>query len=216
MAVCKNCGKKGLFIKLNSEGLCKKCANTAVIFTFSASFRSYDVPVYQHSSGELQPTSIESWNGFVSPSGGFVDFTIYQVKGKNPDTKRINTKRVEAFSEEEAVDYVKSKFGLNEPFTISILESDPPTDNQIFYAQSLLMKIPEGICKTDMSALIDRIKDEDESPASFKTMRAAFLAKLKISRYHGEKALYRIAMNSSSNQYSAFLKYLKSDDLNEC
>ena len=54
-------------------------------FSVSVSFSTQSVEVCQKTVGELQPIPLEFLNGYISPSGGYINYAIYKVKGINSD-----------------------------------------------------------------------------------------------------------------------------------
>ncbi|MGN0444198.1 MAG: hypothetical protein ACI4F5_06260 [Acutalibacteraceae bacterium] len=142
----------------------------------------------QKTKGILQPFPIEYIDGFVSASGGFVNYNRYEVFGINDKTNRRNKKVFECFDESEAVDYAK-KAGLTEPFEVVAVPHKPPTERQIEYALGLGITIPEGACMHDVSALISRVVDDDENVADRYTVANAVKKKIFLSRYSGRKII---------------------------
>ena len=105
--------------------------------------------------------------GYVSPSGGYQNWSLYKVQGKNPETGRRNTKRFEARDEESAVEMAR-KSGLVEPFTFSVDPHDPPTERQVEYLKSWGVAPPAGCSKHDISAILSRFEDSDDVISSRK------------------------------------------------
>ena len=174
-------------------------------FEISTELNSYDVEIRQKSKGLLPAIPIEAWGGYESPSGGFVNFGRFQVSGKNPSTKRKNKRTYEARDIESACELAK-KSGLVEPFDVVVLPSREPTEGQLDYARSLGAILPEGACFLDVSAIISRITDDDESAASEKLAHYADEFGIQFSRYHGRKAIMNIAKSKLSvTEYSKFL-----------
>jgi hypothetical protein len=137
--------------------------------------------------GMFTPASI---GGYVSPSGGFVNYVRYSVKGKCVKTGKNKKYHYEAMSEAEAQAKAKED-GLTEPFKVQIEKMAPPSDSQLSYARSLDAVIPEGACKRDVTAILSRITEEDESPdpglVSF-----AHAYGVCFSRFIGKNELFRM------------------------
>lgn len=171
----------------------------------TTSFSSHYVDIRQKTKGALEPTPICAWDGYVSPSGGYVNYGYYQVVGKNPTTNRKNKRTYEAKNEENARKCAEDA-GLVEPFEISVLPAPSPTDAQLSYAKDLGATIPEGACKADVSAIISRITDEDETPASENLSRKANEFGIKFSRYHGRKAILNLARDLPAKMYGEILR----------
>ena len=161
-----------------------------ISISVTASVRSYDLPVKEtpkRAIGVLTPASI---GGYVSPSGGFVNYVRYSVKGKCVKTGKNKKYHYEAMSEVEAQAKAKED-GLTDPFTVQIEKMAPPSDSQLSYARSLDAVIPEGACKRDVTAILSRITEEDESPdpglVSF-----AHAYGVCFSRFIGKNELFRM------------------------
>lgn len=194
----------GFFSKL--FGVKQASPQTPIIgkLEISTSFSSHYVEVRQKTPGTLQPAPLDAWDGYVSPSGGFIDYGVFQVIGKNPETKRKN-KRTYRVRDKDAACKKAEENGLVGPFEITVLPADPPTEGQLAYAKDLGASIPDGACKTDVSAIISRITDDDESPASEELARAAFQKGINISRYHGRTEIMNIAKALPLMEYTDFL-----------
>ena len=125
----------------------------------TATIHAQTVEVKQRTRGELPLAEI---GGYVSPSGGFVNYGRFCVTGMNSSTGRKNTKRYEAQTEADAR-AAAADDGLVEPMTVQVEPQIPPTDRQMDYALELEAMLPDGVCKEDVSAIISRITDEDEA-----------------------------------------------------
>lgn len=149
------------------------------------SISRYGIP--KRAKGMFTPASI---GGYVSPSGGFVNYVRYSVKGKCVKTGKNKKYHYEAMSEVEAQAKAKED-GLTDPFTVQIEKMAPPSDSQLSYARSLDAVIPEGACKRDVTAILSRITEEDESPdpglVSF-----AHAYGVCFSRFIGKNELFRM------------------------
>jgi len=170
-------------------------------FTVSTSFTSRYVDVYQRTRGQLPAIPVSAWDGYVSPSGGFMNYGCYDIKGKNKETGRRSSRYIEARTEEEACKRAEEK-GLIGPYTVSICPFASPSDAQISYAHSLGATIPEGACSLDVSAIITRIEGNDEYPVSVEVAHQAHLHGLKFSLYTGQSVIRRLALDLPASQYS--------------
>ena len=171
----------------------------------SVTLTSRYVEVKQRTKGLLPSIPIAVLDGYISPSGGFVNYARFQVIGINPSTKRKNKRIYEVRFEEDARKCAENE-GLIEPFEITVLPSVPPSERQLEYAKVLEACIPDGACSLDVSAIISRITDNDEKPASAKLVRQAHIRGLKFSRYHGKAAIMSIAKaNLSVVEYGDFI-----------
>ena len=167
--------------------------------TVEWSYSVKNIEVKQKSDSPLQPFSADAWDGYQSPSGGYVNFGTYQVTGINPKTNRKNKRKFEVLDEEKAIQMmIESGFGP--PFDVSILPSREPTEAQIDYALDLGIAVPEDACFLDVSALISRVTDDDEEVASEALAAKAHEYGLKFSRYHGRATILRLASDLTYKQ----------------
>ncbi len=180
----------------------------SITFSVKTSYSSYYEDVRQKTEGVLQPFSANAWNGYVSPSGGFINYARYQVVGINPKTNRKNKRVYEEPTESWAILRAKQN-GLIEPFEVVAIPSAEPTERQLDYAKDLGITVPEGACKHDVSALISRVTNEDEQPADESIAMVANRFKIKLSRYSGNKAILEAASNLPKNEYKEFKDELK-------
>lgn len=158
-------------------------------FAVMASVRSYDRSLNEmpkRVKGMLIPVSM---GGYISPSGGFVNYIRYSIKGKCAKTGKNKKYYYEAMSDAEAQAKAKED-GLSEPFIVQIEKMPPPSDSQLSYARSLDAVIPEGACKRDVTAILNRITDEDESPDAG-LARFAHAYGVCFSRFIGKNELLR-------------------------
>lgn len=153
--------------------------------TIAATIQTQTVEVKQQTRGELPLADI---GGYVSPSGGFVNYGRFCVAGTNSSTGRKNTKRYEVQTESDARAAAAAD-GLVDPLTVQVEQQIPPTDRQMDYALELEAMIPDGVCKDDVSAIISRITDEDEEAPDPGLSRYAHACGVKFSRFVGAKAL---------------------------
>lgn len=160
---------------------------------------------HQKKDGPLEPVSPDAIGGYVSPSGGYINYARFQVTGIKPSTKRRNTRIYETFHEEDALNQARAE-GFVEPFEVKVLPAEPPSDRQLSYARSLGATIPEGACKQDVSAIIDRIVDEEEDPVGEKFAKVANDCGVKFSRYHGRAQIMNLATSLPPEEYSKFLR----------
>lgn len=153
--------------------------------TITATIQTQTVEVKQQTRGELPLADI---GGYVSPSGGFVNYGRFCVAGTNSSTGRKNTKRYEVQTEDDARAAAAAD-GIVDPLTVQVEQQIPPTDRQMDYALELEAMIPDGVCKDDVSAIISRITDEDEEAPDPGLSRYAHACGVKFSRFVGAKAL---------------------------
>ena len=153
--------------------------------TITATIQTQTVEVKQQTRGELPLADI---GGYVSPSGGFVNYGRFCVAGTNSSTGRKNTKRYDVQTEGDAR-VAAAADGLVDPLTVQVEQQIPPTDRQMDYALELEAMIPDGVCKDDVSAIISRITNEDEEAPDPGLSRYAHACGVKFSRFVGAKAL---------------------------
>lgn len=94
-------------------------------------------------------------NYLFTPEARFI------VRGTNPATNRRNKRTYNAGSEVEAIQMAEAD-GLAGPFEITVEPEDVATERQLAYAKDLGLRIPQGACKTDVSALITRAEENDK------------------------------------------------------
>lgn len=187
----------------------QQSTNGGISIQSSVTLTSRYVEVRQKTKGLLPAISLDVLDGYISPSGGFVNYARFQVIGINPSTNRKNKRVYEVRIEEDARKCAESE-GLVEPFEITVLPSVPPSERQLEYAKVLEACIPDGACSLDVSAIISRITDNDENPVSNKVACQAQKYGLKFSRYHGRAAILKIAEASLSViEYSNFVLSLR-------
>ena len=101
-------------------------------------------------------------DGYISPSGGFVNWATYEVSGKNISTNRKNKRRYNAKTEANAIKQAEAD-GLAGPFDIVAIKHDDPTEKQLQYLQSWGVSVPVGANKFDVSTILSRLEDESET-----------------------------------------------------
>lgn len=153
--------------------------------TVSVKIERREVEVKQRAPGELAMADV---GGYVSPSGGFINFGLYKIAGVNPTTGRKNTKKYEAQTEQAARELATAD-GLAEPMTVTVEPAKPVTERQMEYALDLKAAIPDGCCGDDVSAIIARITDEDEEAPDPGLSKYAHACGVRFSRFIGAGAL---------------------------
>ncbi len=91
----------------------------------------------------------------------------YTIHGVNAKTARKNKRTYVVKNEKEAFEKAMQD-GLVAPFEIvSILEVElpAPTERQLEYAHDVGIKLPNGACRADISALLTRYEEYDTEPA---------------------------------------------------
>lgn len=203
--------EKSLCLTADLKNREKKLAREVVSnieLTIEHSFSVRDVEIVQQTKGQMQPFSVDAWDGYVSPSGGYVNFARYQVIGINPKTKRRNKRIYDEQSEDRALKKAEDD-GFVAPFEITIIPFDPPSERQLSYAKDLGISIPDGACWMDVSALISRVTSGHERPADEKTAMQAHLHGVKFSRYHNWGDILSQAEKLPSDIFGDFLDSIK-------
>lgn len=100
-------------------------------------------------------------NGYVSPSGNYMNYAIFEVVGIKPTTGRKNKRTYEAKDEAGAL-RAAAEDGLQDAEVVRALEEEPPTERQKECLEGLGVTIPQGACKYDVSAMIGRILDSQD------------------------------------------------------
>lgn len=179
--------------------------NDNVSVSASVSVTSRYIEIRQKTKGLLPAAPLEAVDGYISPSGGYVNYARFQVTCINPSTNRKNKRVYEVRTEEDACKCAEND-GFKGPYEIVALPSSPPSERQLSFAKTLEAVLPDGACALDVSAIISRITDNDEKPASAKLVRQAHIRGLKFSRYHGKAAIMSIAKaNLSVVEYGDFI-----------
>lgn len=179
--------------------------NDSMSVSASISVTTRYVEVRQKTKGLLPASPLEAVDSYVSPSGGYVNYARFQVSCINPTTKRKNKRVYEVRTSEDACKCAEND-GFIGPYEVSVLPSSPPSERQLSFAKTLEAVLPDGACALDVSAIISRITDNDEKPASAKLVQQAHIRGLKFSRYHGKVAIMSIAKaNLSVVEYGDFI-----------
>jgi hypothetical protein len=133
----------------------------------------------------------------------------YIVNGVNPASGRKKTVSVEVLSGTPN-DIIEEKSGLLPPYVIDAAEFDNPTEGQLEYAKNIGLIIPNGCNSADVSCLLSRAEDNDDSPyVSESLLRYASLHNIFFSPYIGLYFGYRtIYERLSENEKLKFFSYL--------
>lgn len=162
--------------------------------------------------GPLLPFSVDAWDGYVSPSGGYVNYARWQVIGINPKTNRKNKRVYETRREEQAIKCAIDE-GFEAPFEVTAIPFDPPSERQLDYANSIGTYVPPEACRYDVSAMLSRYEDDDEEPVDEKIAKMANIYGIMFSRYAGKKAILNKAHQLPKMEYNGFI-YAISDNKN--
>lgn len=102
--------------------------------------------------------------GYKSESGGYVNWSVYSVKGKNTTTNRMNTKRYKAKSRDSAIQLAKTD-GLVEPFEITCLPHSCDPEKRRYFLEKLNaygVIPPDGAVIDDLRDILDRVRYSDD------------------------------------------------------
>lgn len=97
----------------------------------------------------------------TNPSGGFLNWSVYQIIGVNVNTKRNNKRQYEAKNEADAILKAEAD-GLTAPFEVTVIPHEEPTERQLEYLQSFGLSAPVGAKRGDISAILSRLEDATE------------------------------------------------------
>ncbi len=173
---------------------------TPVTLFTNYEFSVSEVEIKQKTEGELIPAPIQAIDGYVSPSGGYINYGRFQVIGINPKTKRKNKRTYEVADKEHAQQEAE-KEGLVPPFEITVLPALPPSERQVAFAQDLEILLPVGACAADVSSLISRVTDHDEEPPDEMTIKKAHSYGMRFSRYIGKNAAKEMVRYFEKSHY---------------
>lgn len=118
------------------------------------------------------------------PLRGYMNMGRYKVKGKNPETGRINTKTVYAVDEAEAIKAV-AQFKLLGPLKVDEVAYDDASDAEIDEAKEIGVFIPSGAKCHDVVASIQRYKNMDEATIRRSEWEYAASIGIKLSALDG-------------------------------
>lgn len=216
--------------KIVSESEIKKNVHGAEIkFKTTIESSTYKLVV---ELGEGEKISLLNLNGYVSPSGGYVNWARFQVVGVNSKTNRKNTKYYEA-KDTDAARALAMADGLNEPFIIQAVPHAPEIniEHHIDYLRDSNFIAPKEAIKADLLAIRSRIYDSDDvisevmqsETLCIRTVRAkkapseefalyAHESGVKFSKYISEEMLYYTAINSlaEKDKIALFAYYILS------
>lgn len=102
--------------------------------------------------------------GYRSESGGYVNWSVYSVKGRNVSTSRMNTKHYKAKSRDSAIQFAKAD-GLVEPFEITCLpHPDDPEKRRYFLEKLNACGVipPDGAVIDDLMDILNRVRYSDD------------------------------------------------------
>ena len=103
--------------------------------------------------------------GKKGPFGGFCNYGIFGIWGKDPETGKKKYKKVDAVSEAAAVEKAAA-LGCVDPQSVEVIPFLPPSEKQQRYAADLGVRLPEGCTVVDATALLSRAENgSDQDPA---------------------------------------------------
>lgn len=110
---------------------------------------------------EKHTVSMVKLDIYASPSGGFVNWSVYQVEGKNAETGRKNKRKYEAKTAADAENMAAAD-GLLAPYQTTVLPHEQPTERQTAYLASWGANSPAGATKYDVSAILGRLEASND------------------------------------------------------
>ena len=122
---------------------------------------------------------------------GFMSLTEYNITGINEKTGHRKHFIIQALNESSAINIATSK-GLIPPYQVKINELAPPTERQLNYAKSIALKLPQGCCIHDVSALLTNYENNDINRPSTRLIEFAKSKQIYFSTLYNEKSLYNI------------------------
>ena len=123
--------------------------------------------------------------GKKGPFGGFCNYGIFGIWGKDPGTGKKKYKKVDAISEAAAVEKAAA-LGCVDPQSVEVIPFLPPSEKQQRYAAGLGVRLPEGCTVVDATALISRAEIGDDQ-----VLQRRFACKIKTgpSVFYGRSCL---------------------------
>ena len=115
--------------------------------------------------------------GKKGPFGGFCNYGIFGIWGKDPGTGKKKYKKVDAVSEAAAVEKAAT-LGCVDPQSVEVIPFLPPSEKQQRYAADLGVRLPEGCTVVDATALISRAESGND-PVLWSMLRVVAFAFLR-------------------------------------
>lgn len=127
---------------------------------------------------------------YKSPSGGYMNYAMFSVKGVNSATNRKKALKFECKTADVAKQLAINA-GLINIESVTVIPFDPPSIEQIDACRKHSRNIPVGACKIDVSFLMT--KDiEDEKDASLELIKKADELGVKFSYLTGKETLQNL------------------------
>lgn len=140
--------------------------------------------------------------GYVSPSGGYCNYGIFEVVAIKKETGRKNKRVYEAKTEEGAKEQAREE-GFIDPMEVKVLPAEKPTEAQLRYARNLRATVPPDAGKWDVSEIIDRMVEGDQESPNPQILQYADDVGLKFSKFIGKYRLYERLSCHMANKYDA-------------
>lgn len=142
--------------------------------------------------------------GTPDPKFGFMNMGNYSVRGLNPKTNRRKKASTYAFSEEEAVDLIRSRTELQPPYE-SWSNYTVVADK---YENDYGIPIPKGATTEDALRFINSIEYGDRDPMTRGLFEYMATKRIPASRLEGPMyAISAIIQNISGEELVAFYAY---------
>lgn len=171
--------------------------------------KSYGCNISIELSDDIQNYEMSkvSFGNYVSPSGGYVNYAEFEVKGIKASTNRKNTVKISAFDEENAIELVKKQYGLIEPYEVKSVPIGEPTEKQLAYASGVGLVFPNDINIEDISAMLNRYEDYYADGATQELADYASNLGIMFSAYVGYDELICRIINHSDIERCALYAY---------
>lgn len=201
MAECKWCGKKGIFVKVNSDGLCEICANSIYLDI------KQNIKIIQESLDIIDKsknidTIISRYNLIIERAISLKKYEEKEIKTISPKPSEL-IEKIKRIKENLIIDNFKNSLKEIEEKDEILL----PVKNKINEAKKLLEKLYEF--KKELTNL-DIIKD-------IETKIKMFIIDLQLKKYYDEARKYEFIGNKKKaiEKYKELLYVLKTDNIDD-
>lgn len=155
----------------------------------------------------------------ANPSGGFGNWSVYEITGINQATGRKDIRKYDARDERGAIAEAK-KGCLIEPYSVRLLPHDAPTEKQINYLLSWNASLPDGASKYDVSAMLSRLEDsydtvyEKQTPDGneYNYIRPLPSPSVDFARYADDMGLYFSSFVGAETLFNGVVRSLEMRD----
>lgn len=124
------------------------------------------------------------------PFGGYCNYGIFMITGKDAQTGKRKLKKLSAVSQ-EAAEAAAEATGVVGPYAVELVKHTPPSERQLAYAADLGLVVPEGSVSEDVSALISREEMNGDDDPDRGLVAYAQACGVCFSYFHGIRGLLR-------------------------